>query len=431
LSNRRQAYFLLLLFHKIHTIILALEIIKGGLHMPRELWILMVGMAMNVTGASFLWPMNTIYVHEQLGKSLSVAGMVLMLNSGASVVGNLAGGLLFDKIGGFKSMMIGIVTTMAALVGLVFFHGWPHYAIFLTIIGMGSGIVFPVAASYAGAIWPEGGRRAFNRLYVAQNIGVAVGSALGGVVASYSFTLIFFANLLLYIAFFLLIVFGLRHVHVAKAAKPQAAEAEVAKVEARANWYALVTLCIGYFSCWISYVQWSTTIAAYTQTLHIPLGKYSLLWTINGALIVLAQPLLSAAIRRWMSYIKRQMLVGFAIFVVSFALLNGADSFAEFAVAMVVLTIAEMIVWPAIPTVASKLAPPGKGGFYQGFVNSTATAGRMIGPVLGGFIADCAGMKSLFATLVFFSTLSLVTTFFYDRNLPKKQNKEKQTVTVG
>ncbi|WP_409993667.1 hypothetical protein [Saccharococcus caldoxylosilyticus] len=50
--------------------------------------------------------------------------------------------------------------------------------------------------------------------------------------------------------------------------------------------------------------------------------------------------------------------------------------------------------------------------------------------MLGGLIADYAGMKPLFAALVFFSVLSLVTTFFYDRNLPKKQNKEKQTVIV-
>ncbi|MGQ0518870.1 hypothetical protein ACT453_57775, partial [Bacillus sp. D-CC] len=33
----------------------------------------------NVTGASFLWPFNTIYLHDHLGKSLSVAGMVLLL----------------------------------------------------------------------------------------------------------------------------------------------------------------------------------------------------------------------------------------------------------------------------------------------------------------------------------------------------------------
>ncbi|BBW95186.1 hypothetical protein GsuE55_00190 [Geobacillus subterraneus] len=34
--------------------------------MPRALWWLLVGMALNVTGGSFLWPLNTIYLHEQL-----------------------------------------------------------------------------------------------------------------------------------------------------------------------------------------------------------------------------------------------------------------------------------------------------------------------------------------------------------------------------
>lgn len=50
--------------------------------MPRALKILIIGMFINVTGASFLWPLNTIYIHNHLGKSLTVAGIVLMLNSG-------------------------------------------------------------------------------------------------------------------------------------------------------------------------------------------------------------------------------------------------------------------------------------------------------------------------------------------------------------
>ena len=70
------------------------------LKMPKALWLLVLGMAINVTGSSFLWPLNTIYIHDILGKSLSVAGLVLMLNAGASVIGNLTGGYLFDKIGG-------------------------------------------------------------------------------------------------------------------------------------------------------------------------------------------------------------------------------------------------------------------------------------------------------------------------------------------
>ncbi|MBA2873878.1 MDR family MFS transporter [Thermaerobacillus caldiproteolyticus] len=399
--------------------------------MPRALYILIIGMAMNVTGASFLWPMNAIYVHEHLGKSLSIAGIVLMINSGASVVGNLVGGMWFDKIGGFKSIMLGIVITLTALIGLVFFHGWPHYAIFLAIIGFGTGIVFPVAYAYAGAIWPEGGRRAFNALYVAQNIGVAIGSALGGLVASYSFAFIFIANALLYVGFFLMISIGLKNVRVAKRIEKQNERPGTASIGSRASWNALVTLCVGYFLCWVSYVQWSTTIATYTQELTMTLKQYSLLWTINGALIVLAQPLLSAIVQRWMQKVKRQMLIGFAIFIVSFSILLKATSFFDFVLAMIVLTIAEMLVWPAIPTVANRLAPEGKEGFYQGFVNSTATAGRMVGPVLGGFIVDTAGIKPLFVALIIFSSLSFITTLLYDRKLNKCVNKEKQTVTMG
>ncbi len=398
--------------------------------MPRALWVLIIGMAIYVTGASFLWPLNAIYVHEQLHKPLSVAGLVLMFNSAATIIGNLLGGFLFDKFGGFRSLMLGALLALAAVISLIFFHGWPHYPILLAVIGFGVGIVFPVANAYAGAIWPQGGRRAFNALYVAQNIGVAIGSALGGWIASYSFDYIFIANAFMYVLFFFIVYFGLKHVRVEKGKKQETGKATATNAGNRIAWNALLILCIGYFLCWLSYVQWSTTVATYTQDLHISLKQYSFLWTVNGALIVLAQPLLSAVVRRWLRQVKRQMVVGFAIFVGSFFILLQAISFFDFIVAMVVLTIAEMLVWPAIPTVASRLAPEGKEGFYQGFVNSTATAGRMIGPVLGGFIVDTAGMKALFVALILFSSLSFVTTFLYDRKLNKNVNKEKQTVTM-
>ncbi|UPT60369.1 MFS transporter [Geobacillus thermoleovorans] len=395
--------------------------------MPRALWWLLVGMALNVTGASFLWPLNTIYLHEQLGQPLAVAGVVLMLNSGGSVIGSLAGGFLFDRIGGFRVLLAGAVLTMAALGGLSVWHGWPHYAVFLAFVGVGSGVVFPAASAYAGAIWPEGGRRAFNALYVAQNIGVAVGSALGGLVASYSFSLVFFANLLLYAAFLFTVVAGLRRVPLLPPPrKKRSGEAE--RAPSRSAGWALALLCAGYGLCWLSYVQWSTTIAAYTRELGIPVGQYSLLWTINGALIVLAQPLLSAVIRRFMPTLKRQIVIGFLIFAVSFAMLLGAHSFAEFAASMMVLTIAEMIVWPAIPAAVNEWAPPGKAGFYQGIVNGTATAGRMIGPVIGGSVADLFGMKLLIMMLALFALLAVLAALLHDRRLPKRtENADEKT----
>ncbi len=71
--------------------------------------------------------------------------------------------ILFDKIGGFKSIMLGIMITLASLLGLVLFHQWPVYIWSLIIVGFGSGIVFPASYAMAGAVWKEGGRRALMR----------------------------------------------------------------------------------------------------------------------------------------------------------------------------------------------------------------------------------------------------------------------------
>lgn len=384
--------------------------------MPRALWLLIIGMAVNVTGSSFLWPLNTIYIHDHLGKSLSMAGVVLMLNAGASVIGNLTGGSLFDKIGGYKSILLGICITLAALVGLTFWHGWPEYIVFQIIIGFGTGVIFPAMYAMGGSVWKEGGRKAFNALYVAQNLGVAVGAALGGIVADYSFELIFLANTIMYVIFFLIAFFGYKGISTESTIKP-IGHTEASVVNNKRNLQALLILCTGYLLCWVSYVQWTTTISAYTQEINISLTQYSLLWTINGALIVLGQPLLNSFLKKIAATLKLQILIGIGIFIGSFLIAGNANAFSGFLVAMIILTIGEMFIWPAVPTIAFQLAPKGREGFYQGIVNSTATGGRMIGPLLGGMLVDLYSMSILFYVLIGLFIVAIITTLVYDRQI--------------
>lgn len=398
--------------------------------MPRALWLLIIGMAVNMTGSSFLWPLNTIYIHVHLGKSLSLAGMVLMLNSAGSVFGNLFGGFLFDKIGGYKSILIGIGTTCLALVGLTIRNDWPDYVIYLTIIGLGSGIIFPPMYAMAGTVWEEGGRKAFNTLYVASNIGVAVGSALGGIVADYSFQYIFLANTLLYLLFFFIAVFGYKGIANHTMTQPNGLQSCLSVKEKNRNLRALFLLCSGYLLCWVVYVQWSTTISAYTQTLHISLTRYSFLWTINGALIVVAQPLVKIVVKYFAKSLKTQMIIGIVIFIGSFFMAARAQSFFGFAVGMFILTIGEMFTWPAVPTVSFHLAPKGKEGLYQGIVNSAATGGRMIGPLLGGMLVDLYGMPLLFIVLIGLLVISILTAVFYDYHLGVNKNSETRHLDV-
>jgi MFS family permease len=388
--------------------------------MPKKLRLLLIGMVINVIGSSFLWPLNAIYIHDVLGKSLTMAGIVLMLNSASGVVGNLIGGYFFDRFGGYQSILIGVSTTMVAALGLVWNHDWPYYILFLSMVGFGSGMVFPSMYAMAGAVWPEGGRKPFNAMYVAQNVGVAVGAALGGLVASVSFQLTFVANAMMYGVFFLLSLLTFHRIHAEKTEQASIL-AQSSSIKNKSKFTALLVLCIGYTLCWVAHVQWQSNIAPYTQSLNISLNEYSLLWTINGALIVLGQPLISIVIRKVAKTLKTQIIIGLGVFIVSFIVVSNATHFTGFCVAMIILTIGEMFVWPAVPTVANELAPKGREGFYQGVVNSAATAGRMLGPVIGGVMVDVFHIHALFVLLIVLLFLSIFPTMLYDRRIKREQ----------
>lgn len=398
---------------------------------PKALWLLIIGMVINVMGASFLWPLNTIYIHQELGKSLSVAGIVLMMNAGAGVIGNLIGGRLFDRIGGYKTIIIGIFITMASAFTLAFYHSWFYYVVLLVGLGFGSGITFPSMYAMAGSVWPEGGRKAFNSIYVAQNFGIAVGAALGGLVASIRFEYVFLANGFMYVIFFLVAFFGYRSLQVDSNEKVQTTSVfdQKALIANKSRFKALLILCVGFVISWIAYSQWPSTISVHTQSLGISLQQYSFIWTVNGALIVLGQPLISLMIKKWFHTLKGQIYFGLAVFMLSYFVLAQAEIFVVFVVAMIILTIGEMFVWPAVPTIAHQLAPKGKAGFYQGVVNSIATGGRMVGPFLGGVVVDLFGMQALFYGLMFVFMIGFVTTYMYDRHLDQEVVQKEVNVS--
>lgn len=390
--------------------------------MPKLVWLLILGMAVNVTGASLVWPLNTIYLHNELGKSLSLAGFVLMLNSGASVLGNLLGGSMFDKYGGYRSVLIGIIISALSLVGIIFLHGWPWYAIWLIILGFGSGIIFPSIYAMAGTAWPQGGRKTFNAIYLSQNIGVALGAALGGFIAELSFVYIFMLNLLLYVVFFFIAFFGYKSAQVTQTGGN--VMRDVGNIKDKEKFRALLLICVTYCVCWIGYVQWQSTISSYTQDLGISLKQYSVLWAVNGVLIIVGQPLIRPVIHMMSEKVKLQIATGLVIFIVSYIVTSFAQDFSMFVIGMVILTIGEMFVWPAVPTIANELAPPGRTGVYQGIVNSTATLGRAIGPMLGGVVVDMYNMHMMFYTMIGFVMLGFIFLSVYDKRIKEHTSAE-------
>lgn len=394
--------------------------------MPKYIWLLAIATTISVTGGSFLWPLNTIYMHNELGRSLAFAGFILMFNQGANIVGNLVGGILFDKFSAYKTILLGTLLSTSSSIFLAFNHDILSYSICLLLIGLGSGITWPVMFAMAGSVWPEGGRRAFNAIYVAQNLGVALGATIGGYVASISFDYIFIANASLFIVFTFVVFFAFkgmdeernRHMHTNVIEQS-------GKIKDKSTFTALIILSVGFFVTWFAYSQWQSTIASYTQDIGVPLEQYSSLWAINGFLIVLGQPLLKLFTDRITSP-RKHIYVGAVIFLGSYIIAMYAEAFTMFAVAMVILTIAEMLIWPAIPTLANELAPQGRAGFYQGFINSVAAAGRMLGPFLGGLVVDYFNIQVLFYGLIVILFIPFLTTKLYDRGIKPEQELKKE-----
>lgn len=244
--------------------------------MPKYVWLLAIATTINVTGASFLWPLNTIYIHNELGRSLAFAGLIVMLNQGASIVGNMIGGILFDKLSAYKTIMIGMSLAFMAPATMSVYHTIVPYSILLVIIGFGSGMSKPVMFAMAGSVWPEGGKRAFNAIYVAQNFGVALGATIGGYIASYSFNYIFIANAILFAAFLVLVLTTFKGMDKERDRQMHATViGRGIEIKSKSAFNALLLLCVGFLICWIAYSQWQSTIASYTQDLGIPLEQYS------------------------------------------------------------------------------------------------------------------------------------------------------------
>lgn len=372
---------------------------------PRELWILAIGAVISMTGFSFLWPLNTIYIHQVLGKSVSVAGLVLMGFAGFGVLGSFLGGYLHDRIGGKRTIIIGTLICLLSVLTMAFYKEWIGYIVLLSILGFGFGVTSPAQYALCKSIWPEGGRRAFNLLYVSQNVGVAVGSALGGIVAQASFTLVFLANALTFLIYFVIIQFGLSDRAESKGVEGESMETSSPVVssspfEVRTTVMPLIFLCTGFFLCWVTYVQWSTMVPTLMSSKGLPISAYSLLWTINGAMIIAIQPISGFITKRLLPTLKLQLLAGVVLFCLSILILSWVNVYSGFIIGMIVMTIGEIFVWPAVPTAAAELAPKDRLGMYQGVVGGIGTAGRMVGPLIGGVLYDFGGPQLMLYTML-------------------------------
>lgn len=366
--------------------------------MPRQSiklkWLFMASL-LNNAGAAMLWPLTTIYVHEYLNKSMTVAGLVIFFSSMGMMFGNYLGGWLFDN---WKPYAAAVITVTVATLGnilMIFFHGWPMFPILLAVICFADGSGLTVINSYGSAVTGHTARYVYNMLYMALNVGVVVGTRLVGTLLDLGIEIVFIVASVCYGAYLLITVLHF-NVDVRPKATVKNQQAAAAK-SPRHNVHIVYAYCLCLVTVYLSYALWESVMSVHITDMHIPFFAYSLLWTINGAVIVLGQPLVTR-LADYLS-VKRQIIIGIAIFAISFPLLIWVHSFAMFVVDFVILTIGEMVGIPSVPAYIDVLTVAEETGKYQGMPNVAMSIGRALGPVYGGWVVDQAGYNFLFVSV--------------------------------
>ncbi|CAJ2235183.1 MDR family MFS transporter [Companilactobacillus paralimentarius] len=374
---------------------------------------LILGAFLESVGASFIWPINTIFIHNYLHKSLAVAGIVLFFNSILTFLGNYLGGKLFDRWGGHKTIIISTLIGLLALVGLIFDHGWPAYPILLPILGFGVGSAFTVINSFAAQIDDVDRYKLFNGIYMGTNLGNAIGTALGGYIAGVQMTLVFVANFFFLILFFLLVIFGYNNREVAV---KNGMENEVRRRKTKLqSGVGLIALFLA--ASWLAYSQWSSNISAHLTNLGIPVSRYSLLWTINAVVIVLVLPLINRLVESKAWFKQIQIPLGVVLFIAAFASIINAKVYLAFVIGMIVLTLGETLVYPGIPAMVSESTPKSEAGRYQSLLSMSSTFARAIGPLVGGLIVEHSSYNLLYLVAIAVLAVSLVILHFGHRKL--------------
>ncbi|MFT4413726.1 MDR family MFS transporter [Fredinandcohnia humi] len=394
---------------------------------PRNLKVLLIAMLINSTGMAFLWPLHTIYITQGMNHSLTDAGFVLMLHSAAEIVGSFLGGYLYDRIRGKRTLLYGGITSAVLLLLISMGLAWPTYILVMIFLGVSIGTIFPPIYALAGSVWIEGGRRSYNLMYLILNIGVAVGTALGGIVAQFSFRYVFWANASSYVIFLLVVWYLLRE------PQPQAQKSseEWSRTTLRSirfhkspGFISLMVLCMGFMFCWITYIQWQTTISSLMLQFGFTLASYSLLWTVNGLLIIVLQPIIQWLLLRRNIGWAWQLEAGVVLYMVTFFLLSQSQQYSGFLIGMMIMTIGEILIFPLVPAIADHLAPDNRKGIYQGIVNGAANVGRTIGPLFGGLLLDSYLPSVLLYSCVGVGGCALICFITYQRLQYTKGNIE-------
>ncbi len=377
----------------------------GGL--PREIWLLFATNLVNRAGMMVL-PFLVLYLTRQLGFSAARAGFVFAVYGATAILAGPISGKLSDRIGALPIMRASLISSGIAL---LLFPLAKRYAavIAITIVWAACAELFRPAslAAITHVVTPKQRRAAFALNRLAINLGMSIGPALGGFLATVSFRAMFVVDAVT--TLLAGAVLSLTAWRLSTGGRDAQSESEDIHLEVRSilRDKRLAIFLLGSMLVGIVFFQHESALPLYlVQYLHMSPAFYGMLFTINTLLIVALEVPLNSATSRWPN--TWSLVIGSLLFAVGFGALALVSSAAGVTAMVIVWTFGEMMLFPAMSAHLGEVAPPSLRGTYMGAYSMSLSIALTLGPWLGTQLLATTGPVGVWSIMFALGVLAAV-----------------------
>jgi len=354
----------------------------------KRLWLLLLIRVVNAIGFSIILPFISIYLYSEQHVSMTLIGSMFLGVAIIRSVMQVVGGSSADRFNRRRVMLVaGVGRTLAffLLAATILTH-LPIYAIGIAIfLAYGFGAMFMPAADalISDLVLPKDRIEAYGLQRMGFNFGWAIGPAIGGYLASVSYSLIFFISGIFFVIAVLIIYF---YIPDSKNLDLQSKFSfrDLKKISANKKFIFFGIISLTVFSI---ITQIVTTLSVFSiEVVHISKIQLGYLYTINGAVIILFQIHGIRWIKRMP--LTRSLSIGAVFAGLSYLVVAVSTNFWWLALAIVILTFGEIFFIPSGTTLVSNWAPESQKATYLGVYGLFQSVGRSLGPFYGGILAD-------------------------------------------
>lgn len=343
-----------------------------------------------------IWPFLMIYVSEKLSLSLSTVSTLVSLNALSGLFSSFIAGSVSDKFGRKIVMVVSLSINGIGYLFMSQAHTYTGFAVLMVLMGA-SNPLYQIGADamLADMIPSEKRTDAYAIIRMVNNAGVAIGPAIGGFIASVSYTYAFMGAAIGMITYSLLLIFRahetLSHSYQSITTPKKESFGGYGRVFTDKPFVVFALLVgIGFIA---PSMLW-TLFAVYTkQNFNMPESLYGWLPTTNALMCVFVQFSVTRVTRRY-----RPILVAaagtllYALGVGSVALMG---NFLGFWTSMVLMTFGELTLIPTVSKYIADLAPADMRGRYMSFYYFAWGIARGTSPLIGGFLNDNISPRSI------------------------------------